>query len=182
MNVLFQVEENASSKLFHLEPLAQCPAKIRATKAVDFGWRISCDGYRDNRRLCHAAAPASSAGDATGSSDGFVRTSQGAALPGAMVRLTNTETNQAWVSWTDSTGKFEFPLLPAGHYRIDASQIGFQPATIETQLPAAPSNPVAVVLRVATLAELTAPAGGGSGTPGRSRGLGFGGRGGGFAG
>jgi Carboxypeptidase regulatory-like domain len=130
-----------------------------------------------------ASAPAPQASTSSieaGNSSGFVRTSDDAPIPGATVRLTNTETNQAWASWTDSTGKFEFPLLPAGHYRVEATQLGFQSASIEAQLPAPASNPVAVVLRVATLAQLNAPSG--SGGANRQRGAGgrggFGGRGG----
>ena len=90
-----------------------------------------------------APAPPTSSGTPANSS-GFVRTSDGAPIPGATVRLTNTDTNQAWASWTDSTGKFEFPLLPAGHYRVEATQLGFQSASIEAQLPAPASSPVAV--------------------------------------
>src|SRR4029077_16359652 len=57
------------------------------------------------------------------------------------------------------------------------------PGSIEAQLPAPSSNSVTVVLRVATLAELTAPAGGGGpAAPNRPRGTGFAGRGAGFGG
>src|SRR5262249_10182986 len=71
---------------------------------------------------------------------------------------TNTDTNKSWVSWTDESGKFEFPGLPAGHYRVEASQLGFVKTFEDVQLPAAAGKPIAVVLRVATLAELNAPA------------------------
>ncbi len=101
-------------------------------------------------------------GSSTGASMGtvgLVRTSAGATIPGATVRLINTDTNKVWVTWTDEFGKFEFPTLPAGHYRIEASQIGFVKASLDVQVPAARGNPLAVILHVATLAELTAPAG-----------------------
>ncbi len=64
------------------------------------------------------------------------------------------------MTWTDEAGKFEFPNLPAGHYRVEASQLGFVKSSTETQLPLSANKSVAVTLRVATLAELTATPGG----------------------
>jgi trimeric autotransporter adhesin len=84
----------------------------------------------------------------------------GTPVPGATLRFTNTDNNKVWVSWTDETGKFEFPSLPAGHYRIEASQLGFVAATAEVQLGTGPPPPpVQLTVHVATLAELAAPAG-----------------------
>ena len=101
-----------------------------------------------------AAAPTFSVG-------GVAHTADGAPVPGATVRFTNTDTNQVWVSWTDSSGKFEFPTLPAGPYRAEASQLGFVSSSLELQLGAGPAAPsMQFVLRVATLAELSEPAGG----------------------
>ncbi|MBZ5502031.1 MAG: TonB-dependent receptor [Acidobacteriia bacterium] len=89
---------------------------------------------------------------------GFVRTVDGAPIPGAMLRLTHAETGKVWVSWTDESGKFEFPALPAGHYTAEATQLGFVHASIDVQLgPGPPPPPLVLVLRVATLAELAAP-------------------------
>ena len=88
----------------------------------------------------------------------MVQTVEGTPLPSAMVRLTNTETNKTWVTWTDESGKFDFPGLSAGNYRLEASQIGFEKSSAEVQFPATANKPVAVVLRVATLAELNTPA------------------------
>ncbi|MGB0035070.1 MAG: TonB-dependent receptor [Candidatus Acidiferrales bacterium] len=89
---------------------------------------------------------------------GTVRTAEEVAVPGATVRLTNTETNKSWISWTDESGKFEFPSLPPGHYRAEASQLGFVRSSIEIQIPTAANAPIALVLRVATLAELSTEA------------------------
>src|ERR1700722_15520704 len=83
---------------------------------------------------------------------GVVRTSEGLPVPGATIRLISPETNKVWLSWTDESGKFEFPQIPDGKYRIEVSQLGFVQATLELQVPAA--APVSVVLRVAPLAEL----------------------------
>jgi hypothetical protein len=115
------------------------------------------------------AVPASSpaGGETVVAMTGTVKTSEGAAIPSATVRLTNTDSNKSWVSWTDESGKFDFPSLPAGHYHIEASQLGFIKTASDAQLPAPADKPVAIVLRVATLAELNAPqAGGGRGRPG----------------
>ncbi|HEY6443880.1 MAG TPA: TonB-dependent receptor [Candidatus Acidoferrales bacterium] len=93
---------------------------------------------------------------------GVALTADGTPIPGATVRFTNTDTNQVWVSWTDPSGKFEFPALPAGPYRAEASQLGFISSSLQLQLGAGPPAPsMQFVLRVATLAQLTEPAGGG---------------------
>jgi hypothetical protein len=85
---------------------------------------------------------------------GVVRTEENVVVPGAAVKLTNLDTNKAWVTWTDANGKFEFPQLPAGRYRVEASQMGFRAATSEAVLPLMPTGPIPVVLHVQTLAEL----------------------------
>jgi trimeric autotransporter adhesin len=85
---------------------------------------------------------------------GLVRSADGTAVPGATVRVTNTETHKVYVSWTDESGKFEFPGLPAGHYSVQSSQLGFVSGTSEVTLPSPASAKMEIVLRVATLAEL----------------------------
>jgi hypothetical protein len=87
---------------------------------------------------------------------GIVRTSEGTPVPGATVRLIDTVTNKVWMSWTDQTGKFEFPQIADGKYRIEASQLGFVQSSLVVEVPIVPPGPVPVVLRVATLAELSA--------------------------
>jgi trimeric autotransporter adhesin len=93
---------------------------------------------------------------------GTVRTSEGVGVPGATIRITNVETNKSWVSWTDETGKFLIPALPAGRYRMEASQIGFVNATQDLVIAGPPAPVVALALRVATLAQLNPPAEGSS--------------------
>ncbi len=101
------------------------------------------------------------ASSATVSIGGLVRSIEGAPVPGATVRFTNTDTNQVWVSWTDQSGKFEFPRLPAGPYKAEASQLGFVASSLNVNLGAAPAPPsMQFVLSVATLAQLTSPASG----------------------
>jgi trimeric autotransporter adhesin len=91
---------------------------------------------------------------------GIVRTVDGSPIPGASLRLVNTDTRKAFVSWTDESGKFQFAALPAGHYTVEASQLGFVPARLEVQLGGGPPPPpLQLTLRVATLAELNNPSG-----------------------
>ncbi len=96
---------------------------------------------------------------------GIVRTSEGTPVPGATVRLIDTVTNKVWMSWTDQSGKFEFPQIADGKYRIEASQLGFVQSSLVVEVPIVPPGPVPVVLRVATLAELSAT----PGTPSSNR-------------
>src|SRR5271166_1587900 len=88
-----------------------------------------------------ASAPAPAAASVT---SGTVKTAEGAPVPSATVRLTNTDTNKSWVSWTDESGKFEFPTLPRGHYRVEASQLGFVRSSTEVQLPVPANKALAV--------------------------------------
>lgn len=84
-----------------------------------------------------------------------MRTAAGAGIPGATVRVVEVSTGRSWLTWTDENGKFVLPPLAAGHYRIEASQLGFGEFTKEIDL--AP-NPAAIDLPLAidTLAEIDA--------------------------
>ena len=103
------------------------------------------------------SAAASALGEApTAYAAGVVRTVDGAPVPGASLRLVNTDTRKAFVSWTDESGKFQFNGLPAGHYTVEAAQLGFLPASLEIQLGGGPAPPpLQLTLRVATLAQLS---------------------------
>src|ERR1700689_2013417 len=115
-----------------------------------------------------ARAPAP-ADTATAVASGVVHTADGAPVPGATLRLVNTDTRKSFVSWTDESGKFEFPVLPPGHYTVEASQLGFVSASLNIELGGGPTPPpLQFVLRVGTLAELAAPTGP-SGRPGGRR-------------
>lgn len=87
---------------------------------------------------------------------GAVRTADGIPVPGATLRAIQTASGKAWVSWTDENGKFEFPALPPGHYRVEISQLGFAPATRETDLFPASQASLELKLDVATLAVINA--------------------------
>src|SRR6202046_4647104 len=90
---------------------------------------------------------------------GIVRTSEGTPVPGSTVRLIDTVTNKVWMSWTDQSGKFEFPQIADGHYRIEANQLGFVQTSLVVEVPIVPPGPIPIILRVATLAELSATPG-----------------------
>ncbi|MBM3744991.1 MAG: TonB-dependent receptor [Acidobacteria bacterium] len=64
-----------------------------------------------------------------GSIVGNVKDPSGAAVVGAAVQATNLETNEVRKTATNEAGYYEFPLLPAGRYRLEAQMEGFQRAT-----------------------------------------------------
>jgi len=64
-----------------------------------------------------------------GSIVGAVKDPTGAAVVGAAVQAVNLETNEMRSTVTNEVGYYEFPLLPAGRYRLEAKMEGFQRAT-----------------------------------------------------
>ncbi|MGA7623017.1 MAG: carboxypeptidase-like regulatory domain-containing protein [Candidatus Acidiferrales bacterium] len=108
--------------------------------------------------FCLAATYATSAQQASANSPavtGIVRTSEGTPIPGATVHLIANDTKKVWLSWTDESGKFEFPQVAAGQFNLEVSQLGFVQTSLVIQVPVFPSGPIPVVLRVATLTELS---------------------------
>jgi hypothetical protein len=67
----------------------------------------------------------------TASVAGFVQTALNTLIPGATVRIVHIPSGRSWVSWTDDGGKFSFPDLPVGPYRVEAKQLGFGSSQIE---------------------------------------------------
>ena len=57
---------------------------------------------------------------------GVVRDTQGAAVPGATVKLTNPSTGLERTVTTDENGEFNFPELSLGTYRLTVTKSGFQ--------------------------------------------------------
>jgi hypothetical protein len=64
-----------------------------------------------------------------GSLVGTVTDPSGAAVVGAKVTASNVATGVSRSTETNETGYFEFPLLPAGQYKLEAEQRGFRKAT-----------------------------------------------------
>jgi Carboxypeptidase regulatory-like domain len=76
--------------------------------------------------LCSVAFLQARAQVLFGSVVGTVTDSTGAAVPGATVLITNTQTNQTRTSPTDAGGLYTISTVPAGIYRVNISKTGFQ--------------------------------------------------------
>ena len=63
-----------------------------------------------------------------GSIVGSVLDSSGGAIVGARVTATNVANNEVSRTVTNETGYFEFPILPAGRYVLEAENLGFERA------------------------------------------------------
>ena len=94
-----------------------------------------------------ALATAASAQVMTGRLEGTVTDSQGAAVPGAQVKVLNTQTGQALSVVTDERGLWALPSMPSAIYSVTVSRAGFKnevvdnvkvdagvPATVNTTL------------------------------------------------
>ncbi|MDE3181582.1 MAG: carboxypeptidase regulatory-like domain-containing protein, partial [Acidobacteriota bacterium] len=56
---------------------------------------------------------------------GTITDSSGAIVPGAKVTITNTSTNVAQMTTTNSSGYYSFPDLPPGAYKVTVAKEGF---------------------------------------------------------
>ncbi len=62
---------------------------------------------------------------------GYAKDSSGAAIPGATITLTNLATSISQTTKTDSEGRYEFPSVPIGEYRVGGEAAGFE--KVQTQ-------------------------------------------------
>src|ERR1700724_4576396 len=62
----------------------------------------------------------------TGSIVGTVTDNSGAAVPGAAVKVTNSDTNITTKTTTDSSGNYVVTPLPVGHYSVAVEAQGFK--------------------------------------------------------
>jgi Carboxypeptidase regulatory-like domain len=133
-------------------------ASEKSPSPQELGQAASPDKSAGQSDAVASKTPGDSNSEETTTLRGVIRTPTGEPIPGAGVRATRTETNQVWVTWTDQSGKFEFPSLPAGHYRVEAEQIGFVMNSGQVQLASGlPPPPIQLVLHVATVSDLTGP-------------------------
>src|SRR5580693_4947017 len=58
--------------------------------------------------------------------DGYVTDQSGQAVAGAQVKATEVDRDQVHQGITDVTGRYQFPDLPAGNYRLEVSYKGFK--------------------------------------------------------
>lgn len=72
------------------------------------------------------AFPTFLCGQATGLIVGSVQDATGAVVPGAAVRARNLLTGLEWTATTSEAGRFSFPRLPVGQYRVEAKRDGFR--------------------------------------------------------
>jgi hypothetical protein len=87
---------------------------------------------------------------------GTVHTSDGTPIPGASLTVTNTQSGQKWLTWSDENGRYELHSLPVGAYHAEATELGFDSAAQDFELATGKTNDVAVTLRIATLTTLAA--------------------------
>ena len=67
----------------------------------------------------------------TGRLEGNVTDSQGAAVPGAVVKVVNSLTSQTFDSATDERGHWSLPSMPSATYTVTVSHPGFKTASID---------------------------------------------------
>lgn len=72
-----------------------------------------------------------SAQNATGRITGTVIDPQGAAVPGARVRVTNVKTNVHWDAVTNADGAYQILDLPIGNYKVNVEREGFARAVTD---------------------------------------------------
>jgi trimeric autotransporter adhesin len=87
---------------------------------------------------------------------GTVKTPDGVIVPGATLTIVQPQTGQTYVTWSDEKGNFVLHSVPVGHYRVEATQLGFENSTQEFDLVAGQEGKLALTLKVATLAEIAA--------------------------
>src|SRR6478752_8895287 len=76
---------------------------------------------------CLAASSTAGAQVAAGELTGIIQDSNGGAVPGATVTVTNLATNQQRVVTSTADGVYTAASLPPGDYRIDIELAGFKP-------------------------------------------------------
>ena len=97
----------------------------------------------------------------TGRLEGTVTDPQGAAVPGATVKVANTQTGQNFSIVTDDKGLWTLPSLATALYTVSVSHPGFKTATIENvKIDAGVPATVNIRLEVGSLAETVEVSGG----------------------
>ncbi|MGE3959440.1 MAG: TonB-dependent receptor [Vicinamibacterales bacterium] len=84
-----------------------------------------------------------------GSVSGRVVDAQGAVVPGALVGVRQTETNQAVEASTDGDGRFRFPYLRLGPYELTVTLQGFETVTRTLNVSAGSAFELPITMRVA---------------------------------
>ena len=86
---------------------------------------------------------------------GSVHAANNISVPGATIRVIETSSGRAWITWTDESGHFTLPGLAPGHYRVEVAQLGFENAIKEFDLTSSGvPAPLDLPLKVADLANI----------------------------
>ena len=78
----------------------------------------------------------------TGALTGTVTDVGGGVVPGAVITLTSTDTNQTRTLTTGADGVYKFSLLPPGTYRVRFSATGFKTAEVSSVVVNVTETPV----------------------------------------
>ncbi len=81
---------------------------------------------------------------------GVVQTPDKTPVPGASVHIVEQNSGKSWITWTDESGKFRLPELPAGKFHIDAAQIGFGSAGADVAPTSEKSDDIIMVLKISS--------------------------------
>jgi carboxypeptidase family protein len=84
---------------------------------------------------------------------GRVQDAGGAVIRGATLTATNPETNQKHTAITDDDGRYRFPYLQVGMYKLSIEAQGFAPLTTELTLTVGQALDLSLKLEVAGLSE-----------------------------
>ena len=88
----------------------------------------------------------------TGQLNGTVIDANGAAIPGASVKLTSLTTSQLRETLSENSGDFGFTILPPGAYKVEVSANGFRTTLVESvQINITQTTSVVVQLEPATV-------------------------------
>jgi hypothetical protein len=84
---------------------------------------------------------------------GHVEDKEGAGITGATVTATNLDRNQSWKLRSDDQGRFRFPILPVGAYRIEVEHAGFAAFNKELNLSVGQALDLPVTLAIGGITE-----------------------------
>ena len=87
----------------------------------------------------------------SGTLSGRIADAGGAVVSGASLTVTNLETNQKQTATTDSDGRYRFPYLQVGNYKLSIEAQGFAPVTKELTITVGQALDLSLKLEVAHL-------------------------------
>src|SRR5579872_5320593 len=91
-----------------------------------FGLSVTCLSFL-------TATPAWSQSSSTGTVLGQVTDQSSAAVPGAVIKLTEKSTNKTYTSTSNDAGRYTFVSVPPGVYDVMFSRSGFSVYTVKAQ-------------------------------------------------